>query len=133
MAKVAVDAFGGDYAPQQIVEGALRAADQDGIGVILTGDEQRLKQLVGGRPGSKRIEIVHAPEIIQMDEAPVEAVRRKKESSLSVAARLVRDERAGAMVSAGSTGATLAASLFIIRRIKGVERPAITSFMPTRT
>ncbi len=60
MAKVAVDAFGGDYAPQQIVEGALRAADQDGIGVILTGDEQRLKQLVGGRPGSKRIEIVHA-------------------------------------------------------------------------
>lgn len=133
VAKVAVDAFGGDYAPQQIVEGALRAADQDGIVVILTGDEQRLKQLVGGRPGSKRIEIVHAPEIIQMDEAPVEAVRRKKESSLAVAARLVRDGRAGAMVSAGSTGATLAASLFIIRRIKGVERPAITSFMPTRT
>ncbi len=71
------------------------------------------------------------PEIIQMDEAPVEAVRRKKESSLAVAARLVRDERAGAMVSAGSTGATLAASLFIIRRIKGVEsRPLLVLCPP---
>ncbi len=133
MAKVVVDAFGGDYAPEQIVEGALQAAKQDGINVILTGDEQRLKALVGARAGSERIEIVHAPEIIQMDEAPVEAVRGKKESSLTVGAQLVRDREAGALVSAGSTGATLAASLFVIRRIKGVERPAITSFMPTRT
>lgn len=133
VAKVAVDAYGGDYAPEQIVEGALQAAQQDGIAVILTGDEQRLKALVSGRAGSARIEIVHAPEIIQMDEAPVEAVRRKRESSLSVAAQLVRDGQAGALVSAGSTGATLAASLLIIRRIKGVERPAITSLMPTRT
>ena len=133
VAKVAVDAFGGDYAPEAIVEGALLAAHEDGIEVILTGDEEKLKALIDGKPGSERIDKVHAPEQIQMDEAPVEAVRSKKDSSLSVAAGLVRDGRAGACVSAGNTGATLAASLFVIRRIKGVERPAITSLMPTRT
>ncbi len=133
MTKVAVDAFGGDYAPEQIVEGALRAAESDGISVILTGDEKKLNALVKGKPGSDLIEIVHAPEIIHMDEAPVDAVRAKEESSLVKAAQLVRDGEAGALVSAGSTGAAMAASLFVIRRIKGVERPAITSFMPTRT
>lgn len=132
MTKIAVDAFGGDYAPEQIVEGALRAAESDGIKVILTGDEKKLKALIDGKAGSKLIEIEHAPEIIHMDEPPVEAVREKKESSLVKGAQLVRDGRAGALVSAGSTGATMAASLFIIKRIKGIERPAITSLLPTR-
>ena len=76
MVKIAVDAFGGDYAPEQIVKGALQAAEQDGIRVILTGNETRLKSLVNGKPGSELIEIVHAPEVIQMDEA-AEAVRSK--------------------------------------------------------
>jgi glycerol-3-phosphate acyltransferase PlsX len=129
--RVAVDAFGGDYAPEQIVEGALRAAEMDGISVILTGNETRLKALLNGKPGSDRIEIEHAPEVIQMDEEPVDAVRKKTQSSLVTAARLVKEGRAEALVSAGSTGATMAASLFTIRRIKGVERPAITSLMPT--
>lgn len=133
MSKIAVDAFGGDYAPEQIVEGALLAAELDGISSILTGDENRLSSLVKGRAGSELIEIVHAPEIIQMDESPVEAVRGKKESSLVKAAELVRQDRAQALVSAGNTGATMAASLFVIRRIKGVERPAITSLMPTQS
>ena len=132
MIKVAVDAFGGDYAPEQIVEGALYAAEFDGIEVILTGNEARLKSLTNGKPGSDRIEIVHAPEVIQMDEA-AEAVRIKTESSLVKAAQLVKEGHAGALVSAGSTGATMAASVLTIRRIKGVERPAITSLMPTRT
>lgn len=131
MSKIAVDAFGGDYAPEQIVEGALLAASLDGISLILTGDQQRLKSLVDGKPGSERIEIVHAPEVVFMDEAPVEAVRSKKNSSLVRAAELVRSGEAGALVSAGSTGATMAAALFVIKRIKGVERPAITSLMPT--
>ena len=131
MTKVAVDAFGGDYAPEQIVEGALRAAELDGISVILAGNEARLRALVNGKPGSDRIEIVHAPQVIQMDEDPVDAVRKKDQSSLVTAARLVKEGRAEALVSAGSTGATMAASLFTIRRIKGVERPAITSLMPT--
>ena len=131
MTRVAVDAFGGDYAPEQIVEGALRAAEMDGISVILTGNETRLKALLNGKPGSDRIEIEHAPEVIQMDEEPVDAVRKKTQSSLVTAARLVKEGRAEALVSAGSTGATMAASVFTIRRIKGVERPAITSLMPT--
>lgn len=133
MTKIVVDAFGGDYAPEQIVEGALQAAREDNISVILTGDEQRLKSLVNGKAGSTRIEIVHAPEIIHMDESPVDSVRQKKESSLVKAAELVREGEAAALVSAGNTGATLAASLFVIKRIKGVERPAITSLMPTKT
>ncbi len=132
MIKVAVDAFGGDYAPEQIVEGALHAAEVDGIGVILTGNEVRLKSLINGKPGSDRVEIVHAPDVIHMDEA-AEAVRTKTESSLVKAAQLVKEGHAGALVSAGSTGATMAASVLTIRRIKGVERPAITSLMPTRT
>lgn len=131
MTKIAVDAFGGDYAPEQIVEGALRAAELDGISVILAGDETRLKPLINGKAGSKLIDIVHAPDIIQMDDAPVEAVRGKPESSLVKAAELVKSGEAGALVSAGSTGATMAAALFVIRRIKGVERPAITTLMPT--
>ncbi|NMB20454.1 MAG: phosphate acyltransferase PlsX [Firmicutes bacterium] len=132
MTRIAVDAFGGDYAPEQIVAGALQAADQNGIDIILTGDQSKLESLVHGKPGSERIEIVHAPDIIGMEEA-AEAVRSKPESSLVVAARLVREGQAGALVSAGSTGATMAASVLTIRRIKGVERPAITSLMPTRT
>lgn len=133
MTKIAVDAFGGDYAPEQIVEGALQAADSEGTYIILTGDEKRLKSLVSGKAGSNRIEIVHAPEIIHMDESPVEAVRQKGESSLVKAAQIVRAGEASALVSAGNTGATLASSLLVIRRIKGVERPAITSLMPTKT
>lgn len=131
MIKVAVDAFGGDYAPEQILEGALQAAELDGIRVILTGNEARLKSLLNGKPGSDHIEVVHAPDVIQMDEA-AEAVRLKPDSSLVKAAQLVRDGQAEAMVSAGSTGATMAAAVLTIRRIKGVERPAITSLMPTR-
>lgn len=130
VSKIAVDAFGGDYAPEQIVAGALQAAAH-GIKLILTGDESRLKALVEGQTGRQNIEIIHAPEVVLMEESPVEAVRRKKDSSLVKAAELVREGQAQALVSAGSTGATMAASLFVIKRIKGIERPAITSLMPT--
>jgi glycerol-3-phosphate acyltransferase PlsX len=131
--KIAVDAFGGDYAPEQIVEGALLAADQEGISVILTGDENRLKALVDGKAGSNRIEIVHAPQVVHMDDEPVAAVRSKDDSSLVRGAKLVQAGEAQALVSAGNTGASLAASLFHIKRIKGVERPAISTLMPTAT
>lgn len=133
MTKIAVDAFGGDYAPEQIVEGALLAADQEGISVILTGDENRLKALVDGKAGSNRIEIVHAPQVVHMDDEPVAAVRSKDDSSLVRGAKLVQAGEAQALVSAGNTGAPLAASLFHIKRIKGVERPAISTLMPTAT
>ncbi len=129
--KIAVDSFGGDYAPEKIVEGALQAGEMYQISTILTGDEQKLNNLVSDKPGSKYIEIVHAPQIIQMDDHPVEAVRAKKASSLMVAARLVRDKQAVGMISAGNTGAAMAASVLGIGRIRGIERPAITSLMPT--
>lgn len=132
MTKIAVDAFGGDYAPEQIVEGALLAAELDGIRLILTGQKDKLTSLIEEKPGSDLIEIVHAPEVIQMDES-AEAVRLKTNSSLVVAADLVKAGAASALVSAGSTGAIMAASVLRIRRIKGVERPAITSLMPTRS
>lgn len=131
MTRIAVDAFGGDYAPEQIVEGALLAADKEGITVVLTGNESRLKPLVAGKAGSNRVEIVHAPEVVQMDDEPVAAVRAKTDSSLVQGARLVREGKADALVSAGNTGASLAAALFNIGRIKGVERPAISTLMPT--
>jgi len=131
MVKIAVDSLGGDFAPEQIVEGALQAAEMHGISSILTGDERRIRELIAGRPGSELLEVVHAPESIGMHESPVEAVRHKKNSSLVAAAQLVKEGKAAGLVSAGSTGAMLAASLFVIGRIKGVERPAITSLMPT--
>ena len=129
--KIAVDGFGGDYAPEQVVAGCLQAASEDRIPILLTGDQAVLAPLIAGRPGSELIEIVHASEQIGMDEAPVEAVRAKKDASLTVAARLVKDKEAAGLVSAGNTGACMAAALFIIGRIKGIERPAITSLMPT--
>ncbi|HHX01814.1 MAG TPA: phosphate acyltransferase PlsX [Firmicutes bacterium] len=129
--KIAVDGFGGDFAPEQIVAGCLQAASEDRIPIMLTGDRDVLSSMIEGKPGSDLIEIVHAPERIGMDEAPVEAVRTKKDSSLNAAARLVKNQAAAGMVSAGNTGACMAAALFTIGRIRGVERPAITSLMPT--
>lgn len=129
--KIAVDGFGGDYAPEQIVMGCLQAASMDGIPILLTGDEKVLAPMIAGKPGSELIEIVHASEQIGMDESPVEAVRTKKDASINVAARLVKQGDAVGMVSAGNTGACMAAALFGIGRIKGIERPAITSLMPT--
>lgn len=129
--KIAVDGFGGDYAPEQIVMGCLQAASMDGIPILLTGDEKVLAPMIAGKPGSELIEIVHASEQISMDESPVEAVRTKKDASINVAARLVKQGDAVGMVSAGNTGACMAAALFGIGRIKGIERPAITSLMPT--
>ena len=95
------------------------------------GDEKVLAPMIAGKPGSELIEIVHASEQIGMDESPVEAVRTKKDASINVAARLVKQGDAVGMVSAGNTGACMAAALFGIGRIKGIERPAITSLMPT--
>lgn len=129
--KIAVDGFGGDFAPEQIVAGCLQAASLDRIPILLTGNEQVLAPMIKGKPGSDLIEIVHASEQIGMDEAPIEAVRTKKDASINVAARLVKQGEAAGMVSAGNTGACMAAALFGIGRIKGIERPAITSLMPT--
>ena len=120
---VAVDAMGGDLAPGEIVEGARRAAERHGIGVVLVGPPE----LVGDTQG---LELVPCTEVIEMDEDPAGGVRRKKDSSLVRAAELVRDGKAAAMVSAGNTGATMASALLRMGRLPGVVRPCIATPLP---
>lgn len=130
--KIVVDAMGGDFAPEQIVKGTIDAVREYGVAVILCGDEEKVGDLVRAEGGQGLpIEIVHAPEVIGMGEPPATAVRRKKNSSIVVATRLVKEGKGDAVVSAGSTGAAMAAALFILGRIKGIDRPAIASIIPT--
>lgn len=129
--RIAVDAMGGDYAPDELVQGSALAA-QEGIEVILVGNTDQLEPLWDevGRP--PQLTIHHAPEVITMDDHPVEAVRKKRESSLVQTIELVKKGQAGGAVSAGNTGATMAAALLLLGRLPGVLRPAIGSPMPTR-
>lgn len=120
---VAVDAMGGDKAPGEIVEGARRAAAEDGIPVVLVGPPDQVGDTFG-------LPLVPCTEVIAMDEDPAGGVRRKKDSSLVRAAELVRDQKASAMVSAGNTGATMAAALLRMGRLPGVIRPCIATPLP---
>jgi glycerol-3-phosphate acyltransferase PlsX len=120
---VAVDAMGGDLAPGEIVEGARRASEQHGVGIVLVGPPD----LVGDTQG---LELFSCTEVIGMDEDPAGGVRRKKDSSLVRAAELVRDGKASAMVSAGNTGATMASALLRMGRLPGVVRPCIATPLP---
>jgi glycerol-3-phosphate acyltransferase PlsX len=120
---VAVDAMGGDLAPGEIVEGARRASEDHGVGILLVGPPD----LVGDTQG---LELFPCTEVIGMDEDPAGGVRRKKDSSLVRAAELVRDGKASAMVSAGNTGATMASALLRMGRLPGVVRPCIATPLP---
>ena len=125
---IAVDAEGGDNAPQAIVEGALRAASAE-TNVLLVGRAERLRELVGD---AAHAEIVDAPDVIGSGDEPAHAVRDKPQSSLVTTARLVAEGRADAFYSAGNTGACLAAGLLTVRRLKGVLRPAICVVLPSQ-
>jgi glycerol-3-phosphate acyltransferase PlsX len=130
--KIAVDAMGGDFAPQEIVAGAVEAARDFGISVILTGPIDVLqRELQKHQYPEELIEIVAADETIEMGEHPARAVRKKKNASVVVANQLVKDGKANAVVSAGNTGAAMTASLFILERIPGISRPAIAIPVPT--
>jgi hypothetical protein len=130
--RIAVDAMGGDFAPKEIVRGALDAAKKYDSEIVLVGDEEKIRaELHGENIEALRISIVHAAEVIGMDEHPAEAVRSKKDASVVVATRLVKDGTCDAVFSAGSTGAAVAAAQLILRRIRGVGRPAIATPMPT--
>ena len=121
MLPIAVDAMGGDHAPDQIVQGALQAS-RSGIPVVLVGPNDLV--------GRGEIPVIEANEVIGMDEDPAYGVRRKKDSTLVRAAEAVRDGKASAMISAGNTGATMASALLRMGRIKGVNRPAIATPIP---
>ena len=127
MARIALDAMGGDFAPKETVLGALDAATR-GVDVVLVGDEPVLIRSLAEAGGS--LPIVHAPETIEMGDDPAAAIREKKGASVTVCARLVAEGEAAGMVSAGSTGAAMAAAAIIIGRIKGVSRPAIATIFP---
>ena len=132
---IAVDAMGGDYAPLEIVKGAILAARELGVKIILTGKEKQIQEILhaeGGCCGNLNIEVIDAPEDIPMDEKnPAKAVRRAKNSSVVIANRLVAEGKADAVVAAGHTGAATAASLFGLGRIDGFERPCICTVIPT--
>ncbi|MGD8400864.1 MAG: phosphate acyltransferase PlsX [Bacillota bacterium] len=131
--KIAIDAMGGDFAPHEIVLGAVAACREFAAEVILVGDEAALKEeLKVINTAGLKIDIQHAAETITMDDHPATAVRRKKDSSLVVANKLVKRKEAAAVISAGNTGAAMTASLFGIGRIEGVDRPAIATAMPTK-
>jgi glycerol-3-phosphate acyltransferase PlsX len=128
---IALDAMGGDRAPAETVRGALLACNELGLQVALVGDEARLRHelsALGETPSG--ITIVPASEAIGMDEAPVQAVRQKKDASINVMMGLVKDGTASAAVSAGSTGAAMASALLHLGRIPGIERPAIGAIAP---
>ncbi len=130
--KVAVDAMGGDHAPEAVVAGALAAARELGVEIVLTGPEGRLHQeLSRHRTHGLSIDVVDAPEVIAMNEHPAMAVRRKKRASIVVAVDLLRTKQVDAVVSAGHTGAAMGAALLGLGRIAGVDRPAIATVIPT--
>ena len=130
--RIAVDAMGGDFAPKEIVRGAVDAAKKYDCEIVLIGDEEQIRaELHGADPAALHISIVHASEVIGMNEHPAEAVRSKKDSSGVVATRLVKEGSCDAVFSAGSTGAAVAAAQLILHRIRGVGRPSIATPMPT--
>jgi phosphate acyltransferase len=132
MPTIAVDAMGGDHAPQSEIEGAIRAARQ-GAELILVGDEARLRAALAaaGARRSDALRIEHAPEVVTPGDHPAQAFRRKRRSSLRVACDLVAAGTAQALVSAGHTGAVLAHAVLVLGRLPGVDRPAIVTVFPT--
>ena len=129
MKRIAVDAMGGDNAPQALIEGVNQAIQEfKDIEVILYGDEAKIKQYL---TASERVSIVHTDEKIDSDDEPTRAIRRKKQASMVLAAHAVKNGEADAMLSAGNTGALLASGYFIVGRIKVIDRPGLMSTLPT--
>lgn len=127
--RIAVDAMGGDHAPKEIVEGVLKALEQfEDIHILLYGHEEKVKPFLSTH---ERLTLIHTEEKIEADDEPVRAIRRKKDASMVRMAEAVKNGEANACVSAGNTGALMAAGLFIVGRIEGIERPALAPTLPT--
>ena len=133
MIRIAVDAMGGDNAPEAPVKGAVAALEKlTGIQVMLLGDEKKIQQVLEGCSWPKdRLSVIHCTELIEMSEPPVAAIQKKKDSSIVKGMMMVRRGEADAFVSAGSTGAILVGGQVLVGRIKGVERPPLGALMPT--
>jgi glycerol-3-phosphate acyltransferase PlsX len=130
--KIAVDAMGGDFAPQHIVEGAVLAAKQYGVKVVLVGDEDQVSKELSKYPTSKLpIYIHHAPFVVAMHDSPSTVIRRMKDTSIKIALDLAKEGQVNGVVSAGNSGAAMALAMYILRKLEGVERPAIATIHPT--
>ena len=130
--KIAVDAMGGDNAPSVIVDGAVKAASDLGCRILLVGPKEVVEAELGRHDTSRlNIDIVHASQIVGMDESPAVAFRKKKDSSITVGVKLVKNGEADAFVSAGNTGAVMAAGSLLLRTIPGIGRAAIAATLPT--
>ena len=132
--KIAIDAMGGDFAPLEIVLGALEAVrETEHIDVVLVGDKTQIFKILedNNETNNPRISVYHASQVIGMDEHPGQALRKKKDASVVVATSLVRSKECEAVIAPGSTGAAVAAALFGLGRIKGIDRPVIATPMPT--
>src|SRR5579863_2427044 len=130
---IALDAMGSDRAPRPEIEGAIHAARNYGVRVLLVGPEATIKAELERHPSASRlsIEIVHASEVITMKDKAVQAVRSKRDSSMRVGLRLVREGRAAGFVTAGITGAAMATAKLVLGAIPGVDRPALAAVFPT--
>jgi len=131
---IAIDAMGGDNAPYEIVMGAIDAVkEQDGFDILLVGDELRIKEVLslGGYSGD-RIKVRNTTEVITNDDIPTKAIKQKKDSSMVVSFELLRNHEIDCFISAGSSGALLAGSVMKLKRINGVDRPAVASIIPTK-
>ncbi|MCC8159127.1 MAG: phosphate acyltransferase PlsX [Phascolarctobacterium sp.] len=133
--KIAVDVMGTDYGPQELVLGAVQAVRAYNCEVVLVGDSEIIKKLLVeyNAADERKITVHHSSEVIHMDEHPGIAVKTKKDASIVVATKLLRDKECDALVSSGSTGAAVAAALFGLGRIRGIERPAIATPIPSLT
>lgn len=130
--RIAIDCMGGDHGPSVTVPAALRFLDgHPGASLILVGRESAVRAHLGGRADDDRLRVVHADEVIEMDESPALALRNKKNSSMRVALNLVKAGEAAASVSAGNTGALMAISRFVLKMLPGIDRPAICAPLPT--
>ena len=129
--RIAIDAFGGDNAPDEVIKGCIKSVEKSGYDIILVGDEEILKEKLKefGYHGDK-ITIKHASTVIGVDEEPVKAIRAKKDSSMVVALNMCKDGEADAVVSAGNTGALFTGATLIVRKMKGIRRAAIASILP---
>ena len=130
--KIAVDAMGGDFAPRNIVEGAVLAAKEYGVKVVLVGDEDQVSKELSKYPTSKlSIYIHHAPLVVAMHDSPSTVIRRMKDTSIKIALDLAKEGQASGVVSAGNSGAAMALAMYILKKLEGVERPAIATIHPT--
>ena len=132
-ARIAVDAMGGDFAPEEIVAGAIQASAELALDVLLVGEKEKIDSLVKkyDSKGTASVEVVSAEDVITMKEEPLTGVRRKPKASINVAMDLVKCKKADAVVSAGHSGAAMASALLRLGRLKGIERPAIGAVLPT--